>query len=67
MFESWRKNFVSHFDELRTAERQGAKKNALEIAGNLIRNLGLPPEIVAENTGISLEEVLAIQQLTNER
>lgn len=67
MFESWRKNLVSHFDELRTAERQGAEKNALEIAGNLIRNLGLPPEIVAENTGISLEEVLAIQQLTDER
>lgn len=43
-----------------TAKDDGGKEKALEIARNLL-NAGLPLDFVAENTGLSEEEVAALQ------
>lgn len=55
-----------HHGEIETARddgrEEGAKSKALETARNLIKNLGLTPQVVAENTGITLEEALEIEE-----
>ncbi|MDX2043126.1 MAG: hypothetical protein SF097_18040 [Acidobacteriota bacterium] len=43
-----------------TARDDGEKKKAFEIARNLL-NAGLPLDFVAENTGLSKEEVVTLQ------
>lgn len=45
--------------KIRADER---KSNALEFARNFLENIGLSPEIVAENLDLSLDEVLEIQK-----
>ena len=45
--------------KIRADER---KSNALEFARNFLGNIGLSPEVVAENLDLSLDEVLEIQK-----
>lgn len=61
MFENWQRQVSAHFDELKTAERQGARNNALETATALILD-GFDDEKVVKYSKLPLSEVIALRK-----